>query len=78
MIEIWTAMEKPIFKLLLQEMIEGRCDLDILMGPLFLRFSRPTEGMCPGLGCSSTNIPNLITAFSLVDAAEPDATSIVP
>ena len=39
-------------------MIEGLCDLDILLNPIFLRFSRPNEARVwyPGLSVRRTNI----------------------
>ena len=71
-IAIWTSLEyfHPLF---LQGMMEGHCDLDILLDPFFLHFPASSEKRIgyPGLGCKTTKIPNLITAYLLADSAEP-------
>ena len=64
---------KTILRVILQGMIEGHCDLDILLDPYFLHFPVYAEvrPWYPGLDCKQKNIPNLITALSLLDSAEP-------
>ena len=64
---------KTIIRFILQGMIEGHCDLDIRLDPFILHFPSSSEKVlwCSGLGCKMTKIPNLITALSLADSAEP-------
>ena len=54
-------------------MIEGYCDLVILLEPVFLHLPRLTEKQFwyPGLGTRKTNIPNLASALLLTNSAEP-------
>ena len=51
---------KRVLQLILQGMIDGLCDLDILLDPIFLHFPRPNEARVwyPGLSVRRTNIPN--------------------
>ena len=59
-------------QLIPQGMIDGLCDLDILLDPLFLPFPRLNEVRFryPGLSVQRANLPNLITALSIDHAAE--------
>ena len=63
---------KRVLQLILQGMIDGLCDLDILLDPIFLHFPRPNEARVwyPGLSVRRTNIPKLITALSIDHATE--------
>ena len=58
--------------MILQGMIDGLCNLDILLDPMFLHFPRPNEVRVwyPGLSIQRASIPNLITALSINHAAE--------
>ena len=58
--------------MVLQGMIDGLCDLDILLDPVFLHFPRLNEKRVwyPGLSVKRANLPNLITALSIDYAAE--------
>ena len=64
---------KNVLRFILQGMISGQCDLDILLDPYFLHFPRTTDKKMwyPGLGSKSRSIPNLATALSMLDFAEP-------
>ena len=64
---------KIVLQFLLQGMIDGHCDLDILLDPFFLHFPRVIERRIwyPGYGRRGGNIPNLATALSMLDSAEP-------
>ena len=64
---------KTVIRFILQGMIEGHCDLDILLDPFFLHLPALSEERIwyPGLGCKTTKIPNLITDLSLANLAEP-------
>ena len=64
---------KFVLRFILQGMIDGYCDLDILLDPLFSHFPASSEKIlwCPGLECKTTKIPNLMTALSLADSVEP-------
>ena len=57
----------------LEGMIEGHCDLEILLDTFFLHFSsfKEVSPWYPGLGCKPKGIPHLISALPLLDAAEP-------
>ena len=54
-------------------MIEGHCDLNILLDLFFLHYVALSEKQIwyPGLRRNTIKIPNLITALSLADIAEP-------
>ena len=58
--------------MILQGMIDGLCNLDILLDPMFLHFPRLNEDRVwyPGLSVQRANLPNLITAQSIDHAAE--------
>ena len=64
---------KKVLAYILKGMVEGHCDLDILLDPMFLHFPRAGEDRIwyPGLVGNRTNIPNLITALHMCDASEP-------
>ena len=64
---------KAILRFILQGMIAGHCDLDILLDPFFLHFPsfKEVSPWYPGFGCGPKGIPNLISALPLLDAAEP-------
>ena len=64
---------KTVDRFILHGIKDGRCDLDILLDTFTLHFPASSEKIlwCPGLGCNTTKIPNLITALSLADSAEP-------
>ena len=64
---------KFVLRFILQGMIDGYCDLDILLDPLFSHFPASSEKILwyPGLECKTTKIPNLMTALSLADSVEP-------
>ena len=64
---------KNVLRFILQGMISGQCDLDILLDPYFLHFPRATDKKMwyPGLGSKSRSIPDLATALSMLDFAEP-------
>ena len=70
---------KRVLQLILQGMIDGLCDPDILMDPMFMHFLRLNEVRMwhPCLSVQRTNIPNLITALSIDHSAvwleEPDS-----
>ena len=57
---------------MLQGMVEGHCDLNILLDPVILHLPRSTEKQFwyPGLGAWNTNIPNLASALFLTSSAE--------
>ena len=59
-------------QLILQGMINGLCDLDILLDPMLLHFSRLNEVRVwyPGLSVQRANTPNFITALLIDHAAE--------
>ena len=61
-----------MLQLILNGMIDGLCDLNVLLDPMFLHFPCPNEVSVwyPGLSVQRTNIPNLITALLIDHAAE--------
>ena len=65
----WNTVLRFIF----QGMIDGYCYLDILLDPFFSQIPAPVEKRLWhfGLEFKTTKIPNLITALSLADFAEP-------
>ena len=64
---------KTILRFILRGMIDGHCDLDILLDPFFMHFPGYLEvpPWFPGFGCSQKNLPNLATALAMLDTAEP-------
>ena len=64
---------KIVLRTILQGIIVGYCDLDILLDPIFLHFPRPKEAKTwyPGSSAGRADIPNLVTALSVDDEAEP-------
>ena len=64
---------KIVLRTILQGMIAGHCDLDILLDPIFLHFPRPKEAKTwyPGSSAGRADIPNLVTALSVDDEAGP-------
>ena len=64
---------KIVLRTILQGIIAGHCDLDILLDPIFLHFPRLKEAKTwyPGSSAGRTDIPNLVTALSVDDEAEP-------
>jgi hypothetical protein len=64
---------KTVLRFILRGMIDGHCDIDILLDPVFLHLPRVAEKQFwyPGLGTRKTNIPNLASALLLTDSAEP-------
>ena len=71
-IAIWPRC-KTCLRFIRQGMIEGYCDLDVLLDPFFLHLPAPSEKRVwhPGLGCKTTKIPNLVIALSMDVSAEP-------
>lgn len=64
---------KTVLRFILRGMIEGHCDIDILLDPVFLHLPRVAEKQLwyPGLGTRKTNLPNLASALLLTNSAEP-------
>lgn len=64
---------KSVLRFILQGMIDGHCDLDLLLDPFFMHFPSLTEmrPWFPGYGDPQKNIPNLVTALARLDKAEP-------
>ena len=62
-----------MLRFILQGMIDGHCDLDLLLDPFFMHFPSLTEmrPWFPGYGDPQKNIPNLVTALARLDKAEP-------
>ena len=66
------ARWKTFLKTILAGMIDGYCDLDIMLDPFFLHFPRPHESRIwyPGLG-RTTDHADLIEALEIADREEP-------
>ena len=64
---------KTVFRFVLQGMIEGHCDLGVLLDPFFLHFPDSSKKRIwyPGSGCKKIKFPNFITALSLADSDDP-------
>ena len=64
---------KTVFRFILQGMIEGHCDLRVLLDPFFLHFPDSSKKRIwyPGSGCKKIKFPNFITALSLADSDDP-------
>ena len=64
---------KNVISFILQGMIGGLCDLDILLDPVFLHLPQRHDHRMwyPGLDNQSANPPDLTTAMTTTDAAEP-------
>ena len=60
-----------ILRFILNGMIAGHCDLDILLDPFFLHFPSHMEVSPWYPGLREKSILNLISALPLLDAAEP-------
>ena len=62
-----------MLRFILQGMIDGHCDLDLLLDPFFMHLpsSVKMRPWYPGLGDPQKNTPNLISALARLDPAEP-------
>ena len=56
----------------LQGVLHGHCDLDVLLHPFFMHLSSQVEirPLYPGLGDPRKNIPNRILALARLDSAK--------
>uniref|UniRef100_A0AAV1UFL6 Uncharacterized protein n=1 Tax=Peronospora matthiolae TaxID=2874970 RepID=A0AAV1UFL6_9STRA len=70
----WSSPQwKVVLRIVLEILVGGQCDLDILLDPFFLHFPGrfETSWWYPGFGRRQNNIPKLASALHLADSADP-------